>query len=345
MRNFIFTKAQLLSLRSLGPSFINIRIFPKLSFRTLQQPRHHGGHQVLDPIVRQEALQWRWICPLILVACHSPLLPTYTTPSTSALQYTLQQYFNSTTFSDYFYYLLFPAAGQAIWLQHRPSPTQAFLNTLTNVITAMDRIPCSFTTCHLDSHTRLSLPFLEIILYTLPSTHPHFSSFTAPDHLFNRHPGVQELLAIIDVLTYDAVDLQVIRVGKWSVFELACYLRASRRVATSPIICPFIRRLLKPAIPPPPRVPLIVYNTINTWLSPTSPASTFGYSHHLNSAPFGNQPSPFNLILYDIASYIAKSHPELPSIISFLPFTPPLHVHYALPNARRIFNTSSLLAL
>ncbi|KAK4520293.1 uncharacterized protein ATC70_008426 [Mucor velutinosus] len=52
MRNFIFTKAQLLSLRSLGSSFINFRIFPKLSFRTLQQLRHHGGLQVLDPIVQ-----------------------------------------------------------------------------------------------------------------------------------------------------------------------------------------------------------------------------------------------------------------------------------------------------
>lgn len=90
MRNFIFTKTQLLSLRSLGSSFINFRIFPKLSFRILQQPRHQGGLQVLDPIIQQQALQWGWICPLILAACHSPLLPQYTSTSIPLLQYTLQ---------------------------------------------------------------------------------------------------------------------------------------------------------------------------------------------------------------------------------------------------------------
>ncbi|KAK4521393.1 uncharacterized protein ATC70_012008 [Mucor velutinosus] len=287
MRNFIFTKAQLLSLRSLGSSFINFRIFPKLSFRTLQQPRHHGGLQVLDPIVQQQALQWRWICPLILAACHSPLLPTYTTPSIPLLQYSLQWYFHSTAFSDYFYYLLFPAARQTIWFQHRPSPHQAFLNILTNVITTMDRIPRSFTTCHLDFHTGLSLPFLEIILHTLPSTHPHFSSFTAPDQLFDRHHAVQKLLAI-DVFTFD-FDLQVIRLRNWTFLEFCHYPRISHRVArwieegqiylqpfflalcrqaprhsfTSASfganphnIRPLIRRLIKPITPLPSTVPL-----------------------------------------------------------------------------------------
>jgi hypothetical protein len=229
MRNFIFTKNQLLSLRSLGSSFINFRIFPKLSFRTLQQPRHLGGLQVLDPIVQQQALQWRWVCPLILAACHSPLLSAYTTPSTPLLRYTLQWYFHSTAFSDYFYYLLFPAARQAIWFQHRPNPHQAFLNMLTNVITTMDRIPRSFTTCHLDFHTGLSLPFLEIILHTLPSTHPHFSSFTAPDQLFDRHLAVQKLLAI-DVFTFD-FDLQVIRLRDWTFLEFRNYPRISHRIA------------------------------------------------------------------------------------------------------------------
>ncbi|CEP08653.1 hypothetical protein, partial, partial [Parasitella parasitica] len=52
MRNFIFTKTQLLYLRRLGSSFISFRIFRKLSFRTIQQSCHQGGLQVLDPIIQ-----------------------------------------------------------------------------------------------------------------------------------------------------------------------------------------------------------------------------------------------------------------------------------------------------
>ncbi|KAF1797749.1 hypothetical protein V8B55DRAFT_1345902 [Mucor lusitanicus] len=291
------------AIHNLGSSFINFRIFPKLSFRTLQQPRHHGGLQVLDPILQQQALQWRWLCPLILSACRSPLLPTYNTPNLPLLQFTLQWFFNSSSFSDYFYYLLFPAARKVIWFQHRPSPHQAFLNTLNSLITAVDRLPRSFTTCHLDSHTGLSLPLLEIILYSLPSTHPHFSSFIPPDQLFDRHPGVQKLLAI-DVFTFD-FDLQVIRVRNWSSLEFTRYPRVSRRVgrlieegqiylqpfflalcrpaprpsftndsftANPPNIRPLIRRLIQPTTPLPPQQPLNSIQAYKALVSSDTPS-------------------------------------------------------------------------
>ncbi|CEP12431.1 hypothetical protein, partial, partial [Parasitella parasitica] len=270
-----------------------------------------GGLQVLDPILRQQALQWRWLCPLILSACRSPLLPTYNTPSLPLLQFTLQWYFSSTSFSDYFYYLLFPAARKVIWFQHRPSPQQAFLNTLNNIITTVDRLPRSFTTCHLDSHTGISLPLLEIILYTLPSTHPHFSSFIPPDQLFARHPGVQQLLAI-DVFTFD-FDLQVIRVRNWSSLEFTRYPRISRRVgrlieegqiylqpfflalcrqaprpsftndsfiANPPNIRPLIRRLIQPTTPLPPQQPL---NSIQAYKALVSSDTPF-----LNISPLSS---------------------------------------------------------
>ncbi|KAK4510360.1 uncharacterized protein ATC70_004790 [Mucor velutinosus] len=377
MRNFIFTKAQLLSLRSLGSSFINFRIFPKLSFRTLQQPRRHGGLQVLDPIVQQQALQWRWICPLILATCHSPLLPTYTTPNIP-LQYTLQWYFHSTAFSDYFYYLLFPTARQTIWFQHRPSPHQAFLNILTNVITTMDRIPRSFTTCHLDFHTGLSLPFLEIILHTLPSTHPHFSSFTAPDQLFDRHHAVQKLLAI-DVFTFD-FDLQVIRLRNWTFLEFCHYPRISHRVArwieegqiylqpfflalcrqaprhsfTSASfganphnIRPLIRRLIKPITPLPPTVPLNsiqYYKHLVSTEMPTINTSPHLFSHP-NGASFGNYLFSFNPELYGIDLSIEKFPPNRSSTTSSPQLTLHLRVLSVWPRARRISNISSLLVL
>jgi hypothetical protein len=52
MRVTTFTQAQLLSLRGIGASFINFRIFPKLSFSTLNQPRHLGDLNILDPIIQ-----------------------------------------------------------------------------------------------------------------------------------------------------------------------------------------------------------------------------------------------------------------------------------------------------
>ncbi|CEP19785.1 hypothetical protein [Parasitella parasitica] len=73
LRLSVFTKSQLLSLRSLGTSFINNRIFPRLSFDTLTLPRNRGGLGLLDPLRQQQALQWRWVCPLLLLAIESPV--------------------------------------------------------------------------------------------------------------------------------------------------------------------------------------------------------------------------------------------------------------------------------
>lgn len=52
MRVTTFTQAQLLSLRGIGSSFINFCIFPKISFSTLNQPRHLGVLNILDSIIQ-----------------------------------------------------------------------------------------------------------------------------------------------------------------------------------------------------------------------------------------------------------------------------------------------------
>lgn len=229
MRNFIFTQQQLQSFRSVGSNFINTRIFPKLSFCTLQQPRHLGGLKILDPILQQQALQWRWACPLLLAACNSHLFTRYTTSNLPLLQHALQWFYSSTTFPDSTYYLIFPTSRQAVWFPHRPPIQQAFLNPINSIIQTVNTIPRSFSSCHIDPVTCLTLPFLEIILYYLPSTHPHFHSFIAPDQLFARHPGVQKLL-VADIFTFD-FDNQVIRVRNWAAGEFARYPRISRKMA------------------------------------------------------------------------------------------------------------------
>lgn len=93
MRIFIFTKTQLSSFRSIGAQFINHHIFPKLAFTLLQKPRHSGGLGVLDPTVQQKALQWRWICPILLTSCAPDLVSKYAVPSFPFLFYIFQWFF------------------------------------------------------------------------------------------------------------------------------------------------------------------------------------------------------------------------------------------------------------
>ncbi|KAK4513718.1 uncharacterized protein ATC70_005723 [Mucor velutinosus] len=82
LRLTTFTKAQFLSLRSLGTSFINFHIFPRISFATLSLTRSSGGLGLLDPLSQQLALQWYWVlCPLLLQYLGSPALSNFIPPN------------------------------------------------------------------------------------------------------------------------------------------------------------------------------------------------------------------------------------------------------------------------
>lgn len=65
IRFFTFTTSELATLRGIGSSFINAGIFPKISFNSLTLPRAKGGLGILDPASQQNALQWRWLRPLL----------------------------------------------------------------------------------------------------------------------------------------------------------------------------------------------------------------------------------------------------------------------------------------
>ncbi|CEP07105.1 hypothetical protein, partial, partial [Parasitella parasitica] len=166
LRLTVFTKAQLLTIRGLGTAFINTRIFPKLSFQTLSQSRANGGVGLLDPLQQQQALQWYWLCPLLLQHLGSPLLARYTVPSLPVLTQTLSWLFSSSTFPSFMYYFLCPTSRVQEWFPHRPLPQISYLNPLINLQSCLSVFPShtTYDTCQVDAITCLTLPFYETLL-------------------------------------------------------------------------------------------------------------------------------------------------------------------------------------
>ncbi|KAI8139864.1 hypothetical protein BJV82DRAFT_563341, partial [Fennellomyces sp. T-0311] len=52
-------------LKSIIGNFLMHRMFPRVAYSTLCLPRRHGGVGLLDPITQQNALQLRWIKPML----------------------------------------------------------------------------------------------------------------------------------------------------------------------------------------------------------------------------------------------------------------------------------------
>ncbi|KAI9362618.1 hypothetical protein BD770DRAFT_440574 [Pilaira anomala] len=155
MRLLVFTKAQLLTLRGIGSKFINLRIFPRLAFDTIQLHRKKGGLGILDPIVQQHALQWRWVEPLL----RSDLItPTSSTSflSYSTLRYVFHWIYSSPQFPTYQFSLIFSTCRSSPWASHA---------------------------------------LADIIAHFLPESHPAFVTFIPPQQLLRDYPGAKKLLA------------------------------------------------------------------------------------------------------------------------------------------------------
>lgn len=229
LRLSIFTKTQLLSLRGLGTAFINTRIFPRLSFDTLSQPRSSGGVGLLDPLKQQQALQWYWVCPLLLHYLRSPLLAKYTVPSLPVLMYTLSWFYSSTIFSHFLYYLFFPSSRNSFWFPQRPLPQLSYLNPLLNIQSCISAFSphVMFDSCYVDAPTCLTLPFRDILLQSVPTDHPSFPSFRHPDLVLQRYPTAKRLL-VSDVFYFDS-EFQVLCVR--SSFHQCCHPNIARTVA------------------------------------------------------------------------------------------------------------------
>ncbi|KAK4518783.1 uncharacterized protein ATC70_009006 [Mucor velutinosus] len=229
LRLTTFTKAQLLSLRSLGTAFINFRIFPRLSFATLSLPRSAGGLGLLDPLSQQQALQWYWVCPLLLQYLDSPAFSKYNTPSLPVLTYTLSWCYSSTVFSHFFYYLLFRHARHRLWFPQSPSRRNTYLNPITNLQSCLSIFQMSERrNLYVDAITCYSLPLYEILLHSPPTINNLYSSSFIPPNLLLDGSDVARKLLVSEVFQLD-IDHQVLRVRPS--FQFARHPIVSQRVA------------------------------------------------------------------------------------------------------------------
>lgn len=159
------------------------------SHSIFSQPRSSGGVGLLDPLKQQQALQWYWVCPLLLHYLGSPLVAKY----------------SSLTFSHFLYYLFFPTSRCRIWFPQRPLHHLSYLNPLINLQPCISTFQhhTMFDTCYIDTITCLTLPFYDILLQSVPTDHPFFSSFIHPDLVLQSYLSAKKLL-VSDVFYFDS---------------------------------------------------------------------------------------------------------------------------------------------
>ncbi|KAG1442792.1 hypothetical protein G6F56_010922 [Rhizopus delemar] len=94
LRMLPLTKTQITQLQGLGDKFLNSNSFLRIKFSTLTLPRSCGSIGALDPAGQIQALQWRWLAPMVLSAAmipgYSSLFPQSLFHSVTYGQYLLQ---------------------------------------------------------------------------------------------------------------------------------------------------------------------------------------------------------------------------------------------------------------
>lgn len=190
------------------------------------------------------------MCPILLQASHSSLLPRYTVPTLPYIQYLFKYFLDTQEPLQYLHYLLFPDSRLRSCFPRLPDPSKAFLNVINNFITGIDTILHPLETTHIDPVTCLSLPLLTILQFTPPTNPIFLPSYLPPNRLFEGHPGVKKLL-VVDVFIYD-FDSQTLRVRDRASAEFHRYPSVAHRVAQwinngQLFIQPFINALRQPA--------------------------------------------------------------------------------------------------
>ena len=143
------------------------RMFPKISYDSLCQPRTHGGLSILDPLRQQAALQLRWLEPLFALSQDSSYI-------TTCLCHHLLV--TASCYTDPRFVLVFPAA--------RPSTTKATDSVAYLLVKAVDFLPINWMTASLSAATVLHLPLNTIWDCTLGNESHHrpgFASMTVSD--------------------------------------------------------------------------------------------------------------------------------------------------------------------
>lgn len=105
MRIFTLTKTQLKTIQQIGASFINNNVkVTRFLFNTLTLPRNKGVLNLIDPVIQANALQWRWLRPLLDPTQQQPQFMV----SLPYSKYTLNHFLSSQVYPMYHWSLLFP---------------------------------------------------------------------------------------------------------------------------------------------------------------------------------------------------------------------------------------------
>jgi hypothetical protein len=191
IRLITFTKVQLNSIQQIGAAFINsYRKMSRFSFSSITQPRHLGGLGVLDPITQQNALQWRWLRPLLLIQSQDS---SHQFPSLPYLRFTLNHFLSTPLYPTYHWSFLFPSCRKS--LADQP------LSCLHNLLRASDAIPRNYHFSFTDASVCLRLPLSELLLHDISTSHPLYSSFQPPKAILSS--SCFDLLIGNDILYYD----------------------------------------------------------------------------------------------------------------------------------------------
>ncbi|KAG1081462.1 hypothetical protein G6F42_022937 [Rhizopus arrhizus] len=176
-RLFPFSATNIQKLQQLGAAFINkYAKLTRFAFSTLCLSRSQGGLSLIDPAKQINALQWRWLHPL--------LPPSDTSSAVKAslpyLRVLLNFFLATPSYPTYHWSLLFSAC--------RPPRAKTIIAPLYNLLRAVDTIVRKFGVCHVSFSTCLRLPFSALIEHSLPPNHSLSSTFRPPLEVLKHYP-------------------------------------------------------------------------------------------------------------------------------------------------------------
>ncbi|CEP18787.1 hypothetical protein [Parasitella parasitica] len=150
------------SLQSIISSFLNFRIFPRISIDTACAPRSQGGLGLIHPQLQQSALQLRWLRPLLSQSTDQILShPSIALPRLAGFLLSQQPmssdvYRSSPQELDHRFSLLFPCRRPP-FLRHNESSWSLLFK-------AIDRLPKDFSNTVASASTCLEVPLASVIL-------------------------------------------------------------------------------------------------------------------------------------------------------------------------------------
>jgi hypothetical protein len=186
-------RAFLEKVKSVVSAFLTRRMFPRISLATLCLPRSLGGLGVLDPITQQNALQLRWILPLLSLSPptissddDSSIAISQSIVLPSLIQYLLfhlDQWVKrprtvySFDFSKFDFRLCF------LFVDLRPPALRAHDGVFSLLFRCIDSLPKDFSDIVINQETSLQLPISASIqpdcIQTLSKTQTRLPSSTA----------------------------------------------------------------------------------------------------------------------------------------------------------------------